>query len=127
MLRIQTTGPIHEQYVLNKEADNYANMTAQYYYDQIVGRTEDQISVYVMGEFGAVVSGLPCYPQFSRKLHISQEPLYNPDLMIDLSFDFGSTPAMVVKQITDRGEINIVASLQGYKTNLLQSIAFAIM
>ena len=118
MIKVKDAGPVDERYKLNPSADNYKYIKASYYYDMISSMTDDEVNVFIMGEFGSVSSGQPVYPEFFRKNHISKESLYDSSIPLHLGFDFGSTPACVVLQTQKNGWLNIVGERWTRKSSL---------
>lgn len=106
-------------YTENPEAENIEFLPGgyQYYRDMIAGNTEDHINVMVLGNYGAIKSGKPVYPEYRDTLHCYQEfygnkpMLPNPELPINLSWDFGLTPCCLISQETDMGQIRILVEL----------------
>lgn len=82
----------------------------QYYLDMIAGNTEDHINVMVMGNYGAIRDGKPCYPEYNDLIHAGVvKPI--PGLCICLGWDFGLTPSCVIGQLTGTGQLRIVGEL----------------
>jgi hypothetical protein len=108
---------------LIKEGDNYKpNPLAenikflpggyQYYLDMIAGNTEDHINVMVLGNYGTIRTGRPVYPQYNDRIHCDQEVTQIiEDLPIALGWDFGLTPSVVIGQLTNNGQMRILAEL----------------
>lgn len=85
----------------------------QYYLDMIAGNSSDHINVMVMGNYGTIKSGKPVYPQYNDRLHCPDKPLgIITDLPIGLGWDFGLTPACTIGQMTETGQLRIIAELQ---------------
>lgn len=89
-------------------AENLPNLTAAYYERLAVGKSDDWNKVYIDGEYGFTVDGLPVFPEYSDSWHCPEEEKLRPKLTGDLpiyrSFDFGLTPACVFSQITPAGQ-----------------------
>lgn len=103
------------EYEKNPKAENIEFLPGgyQYYLDMIAGNTEDHINVMVLGNYGTIKDGKPVYPQYNDRLHCPDKPLgVIEDLPIGLGWDGGLTPACVIGQLTDRGQLRIIAELQ---------------
>ncbi len=101
-------------YSANIKAENIQNLPGgyQYYLDMIAGNTPDHINVQVMGNYGVISEGKLIYPNYNDTLHCAEAhflPL--PDLPIGLGWDFGLTPAVIIGQITELGQVRIVDEL----------------
>lgn len=98
----------------NPLAENIHNLPGgyQYYLNQIAGKTEDWIKVFILAEYGSTMSGKPVYPEYNDKIHYSENEL-KPimGLPIMAAFDFGLTPACVFGQMTPKGQLIILKEL----------------
>lgn len=89
-------------------AENLPNLTPAYYERLAIGKSDDWNKVYIDGEYGFTVDGLPVFPEYSDSWHCPEEEKSRPKLIGELpiyrSFDFGLTPACVFSQITPAGQ-----------------------
>lgn len=97
-------------YKPNPAAENVQNQTLGYGYwlQMLAGKTPDWIKVFVMGEYGAVSSGKPVYPEYVDHWHCATEafgPLDNLPVLIGA--DAGLTPAVVLAQYTPQGQLRV--------------------
>lgn len=61
--------------------------------------SEEYIKVYYGGQYGRVIVGRPCYPSFDESIHVASDRLeVFTALPLILGWDFGRTPAVVMKQ-----------------------------
>lgn len=102
------------EYIPNPEAENINFLPGgyQYYLDMIAGNTEDHINVQVLGNYGVLMDGKPVYPQYNDRIHCPEEhfmPISGFDIC--LGWDFGLTPACIIGQMTDTGQVRIIAEL----------------
>jgi len=95
-------------YIQNHEADNACHLSRDYYPKLAEKQSEGFIKVYCGGKYGLVESGKRVYPEFNYDFHsvphidaVQGDPLY-------LGWDFGLTPACVVVQISQRGQIKVL-------------------
>lgn len=100
-------------WVRNPHADNAKNLPIDYYEKLAEGQTEEFVKVFCLGQYGSVGFGKKVYPEFNSDLHavdslsaIQGEPLY-------LGWDFGLTPACVVCQLTQRGQLLVLKEYIG--------------
>jgi len=102
------------QYLPNPEAENILNLANghSYYLNQVDGKTDDWVSIFLLGNYGTTADGKPVYPEWKDKVHMATESL-EPirGLPILLGWDFGLTPACVIMQITARGQVLILREL----------------
>ncbi len=103
----------------NKEADNAINLAHphkdnenilvyDYYTKLSTGQSEEFIKVYCLGQYGIVGLGKKVYPEYNDDLHSKDVLEAIQGDPIDLSWDGGLTPACVVTQLTDRGQLLIL-------------------
>jgi hypothetical protein len=102
------------EYKPNPLAENISFLPGgyQYYLDMIAGNTEDHINVMVLGNYGTIKDGKPVYPQYNDRLHCPEKPLgVIEDLPIGLGWDGGLTPSCIIGQMTQRGQLRVIAEL----------------
>jgi len=83
-----------------------------YYLNQIGGKDLEWIKVFVMGEYGALVTGKPVYPEYSDQTHLAKvelEPYRGIPVL--LAYDFGLTPACILLQQSPRGQLKVLDEL----------------
>ena len=105
---------VNDVYEPNPDAENVGNIPNGYgyYFNQLGGKTEDWINVFLLGQYGTTMSGKPVYGEYRESTHTSKEPIKTiPGAPIYLGWDFGLTPACVIAQITAKGRINILREL----------------
>lgn len=102
------------QYKPHPDAENIDNLSGgyEYYLRQLGGKTDDWISVFLMGDYGTTADGKPVYPEFNDRVHTAQSEL-KPilGLPIILGWDFGLTPAVAICQMTPRGQFIVLEEL----------------
>jgi len=83
-----------------------------YYYRQLPGKTDEWIKVYVLGEYGTIQAGKPVYTEYNDSIHCAKDPL-EPyiSLPLQLSWDFGLTPAVIFSQLSPRGQLRVIDEL----------------
>lgn len=74
----------------------------EYYRRAVAGKDPAWVNVYVMAEYGSVMTGKPVFPEYRDSLHC-QEVAYMPGLPLWVGLDFGLTPAAVIGQRTPMG------------------------
>lgn len=91
----------------NLDADNIQNLSQSYdYYTKLSqGQTENFVKVFCLGDWGSVGFGKLVYPEYNDDLHSAEDIKSNQGTTIDLSFDFGLTPACLVTQMSPRGQL----------------------
>lgn len=106
--------PAYLTYKPNPLGENIKNLKKgyDYYYQQLPGKTDDYINVFVLGQYGTTMNGKPVYPEWNDKHHISDKPLEAiRGYPIVLGFDFGLTPACIIGQMSPRGQVLILDEL----------------
>jgi hypothetical protein len=106
--------PTYQQYVPNPQAENIQNHSLgyQYYLNQLYGKTEDWIRVFLLGQYGTTMDGKPVYPEWNERVHLSEmaiTPIQGMPIL--LSFDFGLTPACAFLQMNSRGQLLVLKEL----------------
>ena len=81
-----------------QDAENRENLRPGYYEFLMAGKDADWIKVYVDGEYGFVMDGLPVYPEYKDSVHGGREFKVIPGLGLRLGFDWGLTPACTFSQ-----------------------------
>jgi len=98
----------------NPSAENIRNLRNghQYYLQQLAGKSDDYIRVFLCAEYGTTMDGKPVFPEWQDKIHIAAQPI-EPirGRPIVLGFDFGLTPACVIGQMTPKGQLVILDEL----------------
>ena len=88
---------VGDEWVLNPIRENSEHLSERYYLNQLAGKSDEWIRVYLGAEYGYVSEGRPVYPEYSDVHHVV-EVLPNPDRDLLLGGDFGLTPAAVFAQ-----------------------------
>lgn len=110
-------------YLPNPEAENIENLPGgyQYYLDMIAGNTDDHINVQVLGNYGVIMDGKPVYPKYNDRFHCSNITMMpDPSYPICLGWDFGLTPACIIGQQVESGQIRIIKELVSDDMNVRQ-------
>ena len=103
-----------ERYTPNPDGENIDNLPNgyNYYLNQLGGKAEDWVNIFILGNYGTTSDGKPVYPEFNDKIHVSPvdlEPIRGLPLI--LGWDFGLTPACVIMQQTPKGQVLILREL----------------
>ena len=86
-----------EAWIENPDAENRANLPADYYGNQIAGAGEEWIRVYLAGDYGFVVDGKSVFPEYADNVHCRPtEP--TPGVPVLVGLDFGLSPAALFAQ-----------------------------
>jgi Phage terminase large subunit len=99
------------KYRTNPEAENIENLTDgyTYYSRQMIGKTEEWIKVFVLGEYGTTLAGKPVYPEWRDDYHLAKQNLNAiRGRPIVLAWDYGLTPACIVQQMTPMGQLVVL-------------------
>ena len=100
----------NNQWKDNPEADNVENLKDDYYYDYARQNKfrEEIIKVYCRGEWGIVVKGKHVFDEYNDDVHsIDEIPLLKEET-IYLCWDFGLTPACLIMQFRDDGQLRCI-------------------
>lgn len=91
------------------QAENLQHLPPGYY--STAGYSAAWIKVYIDGEYGYILSGLPVYPEFYEQTHFVPDLRPIPNLSITVGLDFGLTPAAVFIQQDVRGRFLVIDEL----------------
>lgn len=106
---------------LEPDAENLENLPEGYYARLCKGKSEDWINVYVRGQWGYARDGLPIFPEFTDRAHISPRPLEAiPEGPLIIGLDFGLTPAAVFLQRRASGGYNVLAEVVSERAGAVQ-------
>lgn len=98
-----------------------------YYLNQLGGKQNQWIRVYIEGKYGTVMDGKPVYPEFRDETHVAGDAVVpHPGCQLILGWDFGLTPAVVMGQITPRGRLIILAELVAERMGLKQFVEIVV-
>ena len=96
----------------SKEAENIENLPEGYYQKYIIGKTKEEIDVYVHGKYGFIRSGKPVYGSaYDDDKHAVDNIEVIPGTKIYVGLDFGLTPCAIFGQKTARGQWQIFSEL----------------
>lgn len=101
---------------LATNAENVENLNEgrDYYVRLAHNQDRDFVDVYVHGKYGSVQAGKPVYPGFNKDIHVSKIPLQpNPNWPLFLGWDYGLTPACLIKQLTPQGQLRVLREVIG--------------
>lgn len=100
-------------YITNPSADyTRCPPDPEYWLKLVSGYRDEQIKVYLQGDYGTVIDGRAVHPEYNRNFHkSSRNLLYNKHLPLLLSFDFGLTPACCISQISASGQLLVLAEV----------------
>lgn len=103
------------EWKVNPNAENMANLPANYYQAMVHGKRREWVKVFLANEYGTFVDGKPVYPEYADDIHTSKKPLAVLEkLPIIVGLDYGQSPAAVLLQITPRGQLRVIDELWGY-------------
>ena len=111
------------EWVINPRCENVQHQPKgeRYWLDQISGKTLNWIGVFLEGKYGSVEDGRPVYPEWMPQIHLYDGVLgINEGLPLLLGWDFGRTPALVIGQLTMRGQLRIIDELVAIKMGIIQ-------
>lgn len=93
---------------LAPNAENLKHLPAGYYQRLAAGKSDEWVKIYVHGQYGFVMDGMPVWPEYSDSIHCpadlraAPKPVHGQPIV--RSYDFGLTPACIYSQITPRGQ-----------------------
>lgn len=102
-----------DEWIRNPEADNANHLPHDYYTKLAHGQTQEFIKVYCLGEWGTVSYGKLVYPEFNSDIHTANTIEAIQGEPIHLGWDGGLTPACVVVQMSERGQLRVLKEYIG--------------
>jgi hypothetical protein len=87
----------------SEKAENLRNLRAGYYEVMMAGKDLDWIKVYIDGDYGFVMDGLPVFPEYKDNFHAGEDFPVLRGIGFRLGFDFGLTPAATLSQRAGNG------------------------
>lgn len=88
------------------QAENTRNLPTTYYADMLAAMEEDEIRVYVDGEYGFLKKGKPVYPDYRDNWHCREFEVGRYPIL--RCWDFGLTPACVFLQVLPTGQVRAI-------------------
>lgn len=102
------------QFGINPQAENVFNLPRgyEYYLNQLGGKTDDWIKVFLCGLYGTTLAGKVVYPEWRDSFHVAKEALVAiPGVPLRLGWDFGLTPACIIGQMSPTGQLRIIEEI----------------
>lgn len=103
-----------QENVPNPDAENTDNLPNGhgYYLQQLGGKLDTWINVFLRGNYGTTSDGKPVFAEWNDRVHVAPEPLKpTRGLPIILGWDFGLTPACIIGQMMPNGRLHILEEL----------------
>ena len=97
-----------DEWIRNPDADNAAHLPEDYYLRLASGQSKEFIKVYCLGEWGTVSFGKVVFPEFNSDIHATNEIESIQGESIHLGWDGGLTPACIVVQMSERGQLRVL-------------------
>jgi hypothetical protein len=114
---------VGDRYEPNPAAENIDHLPPgyDYYLRQCTpGADENMIRVMLMGEYGTLRSDRPVYPQFSDQVHVQENIPVLRHTPLLLTFDFGLTPACLICQRGENGQLRVLQEMYDDDNGLKQ-------
>jgi len=108
-------------YIENPIAENLNNLPKGYYVKGQAGKSQQWIAVNLVNEYGTIMDGKPVYPEYNDAIHVAAEDIQPmKGVPLELSWDFGLTPACIVSQVTARGQWRIIDEFVAERSGIRQ-------
>lgn len=89
------------------QAENRAHLAPDYYVRMADVMDEEEIRVYVDGEYGFIRSGKPVYEDYKDSVHCRPVTLNTNNKRLYRGWDFGLTPACILAQQDAGGQLRV--------------------
>lgn len=98
------------KWIDNTKADNVKHLKKNYYFNMAKGSGFDEqyIKVICNGQYGLTRKGKPVYSAYNDNLHSVESIDIDKDLPIIIGIDGGSTPAALVQQLSNVGQLRAI-------------------
>lgn len=113
-----------KEWFINPKAENLENQPrgADYWLDQVSGKSPEFIRVYLEGKYGTIIDGKPVYEGlWDDNIHVADtlaSPIQGKEIVVGL--DFGLTPAAVICQVDARGSFRVLDEIVSEDMGLLR-------
>lgn len=107
------------------DADWLQHLPSNYYEDLMVGKSDEWISVYVDGKWGASLAGQPVFRSFDPDFHVAKNslrPILNGMRPLLIGMDFGLNPSATLAQLDAMGRLLVYRSLTADGMGLLRFV-----
>lgn len=92
-----------------------------YYLKGLGSQSDEFTKVYICGEYGDSSGGKPVYPGYRDDSHYREEGFaFKRGSPLILGFDYGTTPACVICQLNDRGQLRVLEEVIGDNTYMTE-------
>lgn len=99
-------------YTPNPEADYFHHLQKDdYYLNSVQSSRDDDINIYLMGQYGALRKNKRVYPEYNEALHCVKGLRYAPTVELGMGFDFGRNPTMILAQLMPWGGLDVLEEL----------------
>lgn len=108
---VERNGIKETVYGPNPKAENvkHHKFGYDYWLAQVGGKSTEWVKVYLLGQYGTVLDGRPVFPEYRDEFHCSPTELKPiPNLPLRLGWDWGRTPAVIIGQLTARGQLRVI-------------------
>lgn len=100
------------RYTPNPKADYFQHLQKDdYYLNSVQSSRDDDISIYLMGQYGALRKNKRVYPEYNESLHCVDGLRYSTTIELGLGFDFGRNPTMIIVQLMPWGGLDVLDEL----------------
>ncbi len=106
------------KWLRNPNADNAEHLSDDYYIKLAESQSQEFVNVFCLGLYGSVGLGKVVYPEFNSDLHAVTDIEAIQGTDIHLGWDGGLTPACVVVQMSERGQLRILKEYIGIDIGL---------
>ena len=109
------------RYIENPAADYSKHIQEpDYYLNGVMSSKDDDISVFFMGQYGALRQNKPVYREYNDGLHCVESMRYAPMVELGMGWDFGRDPSMILVQMMPQGTFNVLDELSGEDMGLAE-------
>lgn len=118
--------PTSGKWIDNPEAENMRRngygLNDDYYLNMTIANDDSYINVFACGNYGSFKAGDLVYNEYNDDLHAADDVSYNSELLVNISMDFGGTPAAIISQDLTNGRKLLLAELTSNDPGLRQFI-----
>jgi phage terminase large subunit len=107
---------------LSPEAD-WVHLLDSGYYENLAelhANDQDWIDVFIHGQFGKSLQGMPVFRAFNRETHVAKENLRPMPTTLVIGVDAGLTPAAVMTQQTHDGRVLVLDTIASFDMGALR-------
>jgi len=111
-------------WINNDNRDNHAYISLDYYTSSAAAHnwSDEYVKVYCLGEYGIISHSKSVFHEYNDFIHSVDEVDILPDQTVIIAWDFGTTPACLISQISSTSQLRCIKEFVTERSSV-QSLA----